>query len=265
MEIRDLKISKADIAAYGVQAEENRLGGTPDENKKVFDRLAEEVLRPRFNALIDMLLAAEAAGQIGIDEVTGLTAGNVQDALEALAQAMRDMSQGAVADGAINAQKLADGAVTAVKLATGAVTAEKLAGVPGAKLDDKSITSGKYAEGSVNTLAILDAAITSIKLAAAAVTAEKIATSAVSSTKLATGAVTSTKLGAGAVTGEKIAEGAVTGEKIAQNSVTQDKLAALNYEAVGLEANQVRRIFVSETQPSGMQEGDLWLVKKAAT
>ena len=57
MDLKDLKISAADIAAYGVQAAPDRLTGTPAENKAVFDRLAAEVLRPRFNALIDMLAA----------------------------------------------------------------------------------------------------------------------------------------------------------------------------------------------------------------
>ena len=55
MDIKDLRISATDIARYGVQAAPNILTGTPQENKEVFDRLVAEVMRPRFNALCDML------------------------------------------------------------------------------------------------------------------------------------------------------------------------------------------------------------------
>ena len=55
-----------------MQSRENKLTGSAQENKRVFDTLIEEVVKTKFNALIDELLAITAAAQIGAD-VQGLT------------------------------------------------------------------------------------------------------------------------------------------------------------------------------------------------
>ena len=115
MAFTDQKILDADITTYGVQSRENKLTGSAQENKRVFDHLIEEVVKAKFNALIDELTAITAAAQIGAD-VDGLTSLTVNGALAELLAAMRDITQGSVADGSITTAKLADGAVTAAKL-----------------------------------------------------------------------------------------------------------------------------------------------------
>ena len=76
----------------------------------MFDTLIEEVVKTKFNALIDELTALTAAAQIGAD-VQGLTSTNVNAALAELLSAMQDITQGSVADGSITAAKLADESV----------------------------------------------------------------------------------------------------------------------------------------------------------
>ena len=111
------KITDTDITTYGVQSREKKLTGSAQENKRVFDTLIEEVVKTKFNALIDELTALTAAAQIGAD-VQGLTSTNVNAALAELLAAMRDITQGSVADGSITTAKLADGAVTVAKMGT---------------------------------------------------------------------------------------------------------------------------------------------------
>ena len=45
MGLSDFKITDADITSKGVQASPDQLGGTAEENKKVFDRLTSGPVR----------------------------------------------------------------------------------------------------------------------------------------------------------------------------------------------------------------------------
>ena len=83
MSITDHKLTDSDIAAKGVVAAPTILNGTPEENKKVFDRLVREVLKGDFNSLIDALAATTGAGEIGA-AVEGLTGATVQAVLNAV-------------------------------------------------------------------------------------------------------------------------------------------------------------------------------------
>ena len=83
MAITDHKLKDSDIAAKGVVAAPTILNGTPEENKKIFDRLVREVLKEDFNSLIDALSAATGAGEIGA-VVEGLTGATVQAILNAV-------------------------------------------------------------------------------------------------------------------------------------------------------------------------------------
>ena len=111
------KITDTDITTYGVQSQPNKLTGSALQNKQACDKLITEVVKTKFNALIDELTALTAAAQIGAD-VDGLTSTNVNAALAELLSAMKDITQGSVADGSITTAKLADGAVTVEKMGT---------------------------------------------------------------------------------------------------------------------------------------------------
>ncbi len=87
MAITDLKLKDSDIAAKGVVAAPTVLNGTPEENKRVFDRLIREVFQGDFNGLIDALTAATGAGEIGAS-VEGLTGATVQAILNAIKAAL---------------------------------------------------------------------------------------------------------------------------------------------------------------------------------
>ena len=83
MAIADFKLKDSDIAAKGVAAAPTVLNGSPEENKKIFDRLVREVFKGDFNSLIDALAAATGAGEIGA-AVEGLTGTTVQAILNAV-------------------------------------------------------------------------------------------------------------------------------------------------------------------------------------
>ena len=115
MSIQEQKITEEAIAESGVQSQPDKLTGTAAQNKKVFDNLVTAVVRNRFNALLDELTGAAAAGQLGIATIPGFSADNIQTALEQIVQAMQDVTQGSVTDGSITLAKLA-AEVTAVAL-----------------------------------------------------------------------------------------------------------------------------------------------------
>lgn len=87
MAIADHKLKDSDIAAKGVVAAPTVLNGSPEENKRVFDRLVREVVMVDFNGLIDALAAATGAGEIGA-AVEGLTGATVQAILNAVKAAL---------------------------------------------------------------------------------------------------------------------------------------------------------------------------------
>lgn len=150
-------------------------------------------------------VGASCIGMFPVEALGGAT--NVQAAMEALIDLVNAVTQGAVPDGSITAQKLAEAAVTAAKIALAAVTADKIAAgaVTTEKLADGLLTEGKFGEKCVPGSALQDGLI--------------------SAGKIASGAVTSAKIGASAVTSAKIASDAVTADKIVTGAVTADKLA----------------------------------------
>lgn len=200
MSIQEQKITQEAIAANGVQSQADKLTGTAAQNKKVFDALVTAVVREKFNALLDELTGSGCAAQLGVATIPGFSASDIQTALEQLAQAMQDVTQGSVSDGSITLAKLA-AEVTA--LALGGAAAEHTHAAA-------DVVSGTL---ELSRLPVLDAAhvpvlgadklgagsVETEKLAAAAVTAEKLAALAVLSTHISTGAVTAQKLAADAV------------------------------------------------------------------
>lgn len=58
MSLGNYKIKDTDIASKGVVAAPDKLTGSAEENKKIFDRLIRETVKGDFNGLIDALTAA---------------------------------------------------------------------------------------------------------------------------------------------------------------------------------------------------------------
>ena len=134
--------------------------------KAAFDEAAGKIKTYINETLIPYLEGANGAGSIGVDAVDGLTADDVQGALEEIVASMASISQGSVADAAITTAKLADGAVTTAKLASAAVTT--------AKVDDGAVTTAKLAAAAVTTAKIALLAVTTALLADGAVTTDKL-------------------------------------------------------------------------------------------
>lgn len=243
MSLQDQKITEAAIAANGVQSQPDKLTGTAAQNKKVFDNLVTAVVKERFNALIDELTGADAAGQLGVAAVSGLSASTVQEALEALVGAMQDITQGSVADGSITLAKLA-AEVTAIALGGAAASHTHAAGdIASGTLDAArlpTLDSENLKAGSVGAAQLADGAVVTEKLGRASVTAEKIA--------------------ALAITAALIANKTITAAKIADGTITATQLADdIPYTKFGLAANQVRTITAGTAEPSGGSDGDIYL------
>lgn len=200
MSIQEQKITQEAIAANGVQSQADKLTGTAAQNKKVFDALVTAVVREKFNALLDELTGSGCAAQLGVATIPGFSASDVQTALEQLAQAMQDVTQGSVSDGSITLAKLA-AEVTA--LALGGAAAEHTHAAA-------DVVSGTL---ELSRLPVLDAAHVPVlgadKLGAGSVATEKLAAAAVTAEKLAALAVLSTHISPGAVTAQKLAADAV--------------------------------------------------------
>ena len=67
MSYTDFKIKDSDIVGKGVVSAPDKLEGTAQENKALFDRLIREAVKPLFNALVDQLVTdmdPEAAGAL---------------------------------------------------------------------------------------------------------------------------------------------------------------------------------------------------------
>ena len=175
-------------------------GLTASELKAKFDKDPETLKAYINDIFIPYLESTAAAAQLGVATIPGFSASDIQTALEQLAQAMQDVTQGSVSDGSITLVKLA-AEVTAVAL--GGAAAEHTHAAA-------DVVSGTL---ELSRLPVLDAAhvpvlgadnlgagsVATEKLAAAAVTAEKLAALAVLSTHISPGAVTAQKLAADAV------------------------------------------------------------------
>ena len=83
--IKDLKITDQNVKSVYVQSQPDRLTGTAQQNKAVFDALP-QLIRQRFNELLEALAGTGAAGEIPVGPIEGVTAENVQQALEAIQQ-----------------------------------------------------------------------------------------------------------------------------------------------------------------------------------
>lgn len=85
MSIKDLTITDQNVQSTYVQSQPDRLTGTAQQNKAVFDAFP-QLIRQRFNALLEALAGTGAAGEIPVGPIEGVTAENVQQALAAIQQ-----------------------------------------------------------------------------------------------------------------------------------------------------------------------------------
>ena len=220
MSIQEQKITQEAIAANGVQSQADKLTGTAAQNKKVFDALVTAVVREKFNALLDELTGSGCAAQLGVATIPGFSASDIQTALEQLAQAMQDVTQGSVSDGSITLAKLAAD-VLAILNGKQPLTAD-LPVLSGVSMDDKipiqDVSDSSAAAISLYTLWDQFQRNT---------TGNKTGVVRSPGTnKFSVGTVQTSDLGAAVVTGEKLAAGAVQAAHIAKDAVTAQKLAA---------------------------------------
>lgn len=168
------------------------------ELKRRFDQGVADI-KEYINLVLLPTLEASGAAYLGIGQITGLDAANVQEALEALMTAISGATAGAIPDGSLETGKLADLAVTTAKIAALAVTSAKIA--------DLAVTAAKIADGAVTT--------------------DKLGARAVTSAKLALGAVASENIGSKAVKTANIDDGAVGTNQLANSYVTHEKTAGI--------------------------------------
>lgn len=95
MSLTDYKLNDADIASKGVVSAPDRMLGTAQQNKMVFDRLIREAVKGLYNGLIDALAGAGGAGEIGVEQLQDVAGDNVQAALEALSERVAEKADGA--------------------------------------------------------------------------------------------------------------------------------------------------------------------------
>lgn len=81
----DYQITDSDIASKGVVSAPDRLVGTAAENKQVFDALIREAVKDKFNGLIEALMDTGAAAQIGAQWNYLMYGSTVQELLEDIA------------------------------------------------------------------------------------------------------------------------------------------------------------------------------------
>ena len=87
MSFGDLKISQAAIQSTGVQSQPDTLTGSATDNKLVFDALPTLIIQ-KLNSLLDLLGGSDAANEMPIEPIDGMTAETVQQALAELRQAL---------------------------------------------------------------------------------------------------------------------------------------------------------------------------------
>lgn len=100
MALSDHKITDAAIAEKGVVAAPDQLSGSARTNKMLFDRLIREAVKADYNGLIDALMAATGAGEIGA-AVDGLTGATIQAILNSIKTALDSKISSAVTEAAL--------------------------------------------------------------------------------------------------------------------------------------------------------------------
>lgn len=98
MALSDYKITDNAVSTKGVVAAPDKLTGTANQNKMIFDRLIREAVKGLYNGLIDALAGSGGAAGIGLD-AEGVEAETVAGGMAELAAALATMATRAYVDG----------------------------------------------------------------------------------------------------------------------------------------------------------------------
>lgn len=158
---------------------------------------------------------------------------------------------GEISDNTIPGAKLQNDSITATQIAANAVGASELAdsavdtaalaagAVTAAKIAAGTITATEIAADAIGSSELADGAVDTAAIQDLAVTTGKIADDAVTAAKIATGAVGSSEIADGSVTATELASDAVTTAKIVDDAVTAAKLAAGAVDATAIGSGAV--------------------------
>lgn len=157
----------------------------------------------------------------------------------------------AVDNNTIPGAKLQNYSITSTQIAADAVGAAQLAdnAVDTAAIANLAVTGAKIANDTITATQIAPNAIGLSELADGAVDGAAVASSAITEAKIATGAVTNTKLGDAAVTNAKIADGTIADTKLnlADGSINGSKLVTASVTAMQLASNAVTTAKVADS------------------
>ncbi|MEY4243838.1 MAG: hypothetical protein RLZZ245_1423 [Verrucomicrobiota bacterium] len=142
------------------------------------------------------------------------------------------ITNGMLANNAVDTTQIAGNAVTAAKIAASAVGSSQIAdgSIATADIATDTILAGNIAAGAVGTSEILDGTVATADIANLAVTTAKIATDTILAGNIAAGAVGTSEILDGNVTTADIGALAVTNAKIATDTILAGNIAA---DAVG--------------------------------
>lgn len=252
------KITEGQINTYGVAAAPDKLTGTADENKKLFDKLVREVVKASLNNLVDALMAYTGADEIGA-QMEGFSTITIQGALDKLKEdqdentadisevtkavtlmgddvaalqreidnrytktEMDAILQQAAADVNATITSETDPLVESISYADGVLTVTKKDGT------QRSMTIDT--ECFVQNVASTDTI--GMTVGNGGVVTSYVKDGSIGTTQLADAAVTPEKLQGGSVTSAKLANNSVQTSKLVSGAVTSEKLASDVQEAI---------------------------------
>jgi hypothetical protein len=170
--------------------------------------------------------------------------------------AMRSRVAESVDDAAITNGMLANNAVNTTQIVGNAVTTAKIAdgNVTTAKILDGNVTTAKILDGNVTTAKILDGTIATADIGAGVVTGAKIGTDTILAGNIQAGAVGTSEILDGTVASADIADGTVASADIAPDTILAGNIAA---DAVGASEIAASAVGTSEIADGSVTGADL--------
>lgn len=232
MGFNDHKIENTDITTYGVVAAPDVLSGTAEDNKKLFDRLIREIVRVDFNGLIQDLQMQSAAEQIGFQNVEGLNASNIQDAIEIIHEREQELEP--------EYQQVLEQITALVQAAAGSATSAESSAT-------SSASSASASAGSAS-----NAASSATSASSSASSAASSASSAEASAERAEALI---QPASQAATGDYLRKGA-NGKWAGSKSIPYTTTVPTSQNTDGI------KIAVLTSKPSTLHDGWLYIIKK---